>query len=596
MSTSNGQARVTRFFESLPTAAGIFVVLMALGTLSEWYAGVDPAGDLFPGGGTAMLPITCVLFVLSGAALALPAEQTDAGRYDTASSSGQRGSGGGGGGGGGGAVRKWLVPSRSSFGRLAIVLALGVAAIAITEGASWLLGRNIGLDLLLFPRELSRLPWEPLGRPRVSVLVGFLLASAGLITTRLDRRPHGVAEQWLGLGTAVAGFLGVIGHSFGVLELYAQQRYTEMPVSTAVAMCVLGLGIILSRRRGGLARLLADSGAAGTVTRRLVPAAVLVPFILGWGRVFGERSGWYDTAAGVSLYVLANIAILLWLVSWAANMALQSDWVREQSLAREQAAREAAEGANLAKGNFLAVMSHELRTPLSAIIGYEELLADGITGPVSEPQKHQLARIKASAQHLLQLIDQILSYSRIEAGREMLQMDEVDANELASDAASIVEPLAEDKGLALETGLCGYALPMLTDSGKVRQILVNLLSNAIKFTPSGQVRIAVEHDAGNVRYVVSDSGIGIAPEHRERIFDAFWQVEQPSTRRVGGTGLGLSVTRRLAVLLGGDVELASVVGEGSTFTVTLPLEAPASERTELAARAAARIAGGIGVG
>ncbi len=138
----------------------------------------------------------------------------------------------------------------------------------------------------------------------------------------------------------------------------------------------------------------------------------------------------------------------------------------------------------------------------------------------------------------------------------------------------LVEPLAREKGLPLEVVATGYALPMSTDGGKVRQILVNLLSNSVKFTPAGRVTLIVQHDGGVVRYVVRDTGIGIAQEHRDQIFDAFWQVEQPSTRRVGGTGLGLSVTRRLARLLGGDVTMESSVGEGSAFTVTLPIEMP----------------------
>jgi len=134
---------------------------------------------------------------------------------------------------------------------------------------------------------------------------------------------------------------------------------------------------------------------------------------------------------------------------------------------------------------------------------------------------------------------------------------------------------------------------MGTDGGKVRQILVNLLSNAVKFTNAGRVRLLVQHDGATVRYIVSDTGIGIAPEHRDRIFEAFWQVEQPSTRRVGGTGLGLSVTRRLARLLGGDVAMTSVVGEGSVFTVTLPLEAPAIAAIRAATAAAESARGAV---
>lgn len=543
MSTSSGQARVTRFFEQLPLAAGVFVALIAVGTLSEWYAGFNPLGEFFPGG-IAMIPLTCVMFILSGTSLALP-----------------------------------TVGSRTHVVRgVAVALALAVVVISLIEAASSYMGRNLGLDLLLFPRELARAPWQPRGRLATNTIVAFLFAGSGLVVAHLDRREDGYAEQWLGLAAGTTGFLGVVGYAFGITQFYSLGRYTGMALTTAVCLCMLGAGIIFTRRRRGLAQLLADPGAAGTVARRLVPAAVLVPFVLGWGRLVGERSGWYDTSFGISLYVIGTIAILLWLVSWAAKMARQSDRVREELLAGEQAAREAAEGANIAKTNFLAVMSHELRTPLSAIIGYEELLADEITGPVSDAQKHQLSRIKASAQHLLQLIDQILSYSRIDAGKEVVRMEDVDANEIASDAATLVEPLAREKGLPLEVVPTGYALPMSTDSGKVRQILINLLSNAVKFTSVGRVTLAVQHDGPMVRYVVSDTGIGIAAEHRDHVFDAFWQVEQPSTRRVGGTGLGLSVTRRLARLLGGTVEVESVVGQGSDFTVTLPLEVGASAR------------------
>lgn len=561
MSTSRPQARVTRFFELLPLAAGVFVALIAAGTLGEWNAGFDPVDEFFPGG-VAMVPLTSVLFLLAGGSLALQA-----------------------------AIAAVVGDGRSRWLRwTAVALAAAAGVVALIELLAWAYSRNLGLDLMLFPTAMLQSPWEPPGRPGINTVVAFVLASAGLFVVHLDRRTYGRVEQWLGLGTGLLGFLAVIGYAFGIASFYSTGRYNGMAISTAVCLCVLGGGIILSRRREGLPWLLADAGAAGTVARRLVPAAVLVPFLLGWARLFGERWGWYDTAFGVSFYVLANIAILLWLVSWAAKLAMQGDLVREQILAREQAGREAAEGANIAKGNFLAVMSHELRTPLSAIIGYEELLADGITGPVTDAQRHQLARIKASAQHLLQLIDQILTYSRIDAGREVLRLDDVDANELASDAASLVEPLASDKGLALEITLLGYHLPMSTDAGKVRQIIVNLLSNAVKFTSSGTVQMKLYHDGATVRYVVSDTGVGIAQENLDHIFEAFWQVEQSSTRRTGGTGLGLSVTRRLANLLGGDISVESDLGSGSTFTVTLPLELSASGHARRSA------ATGVGVG
>jgi signal transduction histidine kinase len=371
-------------------------------------------------------------------------------------------------------------------------------------------------------------------------------------------------------------FLSLIGYAFGAIRSFAFISGTNMALFTAVTMLVTSVGIVFTRVGRGLPALMTDAGAAGSVTRRLVPAAVLVPFLLGWALVYGERMSMFHVSVGISVYVILNVAVFLWLVRWAARIARETDQVREEMLSREQAAREAAETANLSKSNFLAVMSHELRTPLSAVIGYEELLVDEIAGPVNEAQRHQLGRIKASAQHLLDLIDQILSYSRIDAGREELHLEPSSANALADDASNLVEPLARANGLALVIAPSEADVTLRTDPSKVRQILVNLLSNAVKFTPDGTVTLRVSPNGQYVHYIVRDTGIGIAPEHLERIFDAFWQVERPSTRRIGGTGLGLSVTRRLVRLLGGDVFVESEVGHGTAFTVMLPLESPPS--------------------
>jgi signal transduction histidine kinase len=220
------------------------------------------------------------------------------------------------------------------------------------------------------------------------------------------------------------------------------------------------------------------------------------------------------------------------------------------------------------------VMSHELRTPLAAIMGYQELLADGITGPITEAQGQQLGRIKASARHLLSLIDEILTFTRLDAGRETLFIEPMDVQKSMSQAAEIVEPLVDAKKLELKMVAPSPPVSIESDPTKVRQILVNLLSNAVKFTDSGSVTLEGKSLKNEVQLIVSDTGIGIQPDNLNRIFDPFWQVEQKATRRATGTGLGLTVCRRLANLMGGDVAVTSTPGEGTTFTVTLPLKAP----------------------
>ena len=232
---------------------------------------------------------------------------------------------------------------------------------------------------------------------------------------------------------------------------------------------------------------------------------------------------------------------------------------------------ERAEAASRAKTDFLAVMSHELRTPLNAIVGYADLLQTAVSGPLTETQKMHLSRIRSSSFHLLDLIQDVLSFSRIEAGREELRVADVEVQQLARDAQAYIEHQCAEKGLQQELQLPEKRIVMVTDPAKVRQILLNLLTNACKFTDSGHVRLKVYKDGEDVFFEVNDSGPGIAQQHLDMIFEPFTQIDQSTTRIKGGAGLGLPVSRRLAHLLGGELIVESTVGAGSTFTLRLPL-------------------------
>jgi PAS domain S-box-containing protein len=253
------------------------------------------------------------------------------------------------------------------------------------------------------------------------------------------------------------------------------------------------------------------------------------------------------------------------------DLVLAEELARRAALAVDNARLyEAASTANRAKADFLAVMSHELRTPLNAILGYTELLEMGVPQPLPAESRRPVERIGASARHLLQIIEQILAFSRLDVGREEVQPVEVDVVELARDAAALIQPLSEQKGLRFTISLPSRAIVIRTDPGKLRQILLNLLSNAIKFTEAGSVGLSVVDARNRVNLRVRDSGIGIPAAQLELIFEPFWQGDRVLTRASGGTGLGLSVTRQLAELLGGEVRVESQPGEGSTFNVQLP--------------------------
>jgi PAS domain S-box-containing protein len=228
-----------------------------------------------------------------------------------------------------------------------------------------------------------------------------------------------------------------------------------------------------------------------------------------------------------------------------------------------------AQAASQAKTDFMATMSHELRTPLTALTGYGELLAEEIVGPLTEQQADVVERMRSVTHHLAVVIDEILTFSNLEAGRETVRCMPVDLSVLIQSVLAVVEPLARTKGLALPVHVPG-SLQLTTDPDKVRQILVNLVGNAIKFTDAGHVRLDVCPNGERVTFRVEDTGIGIRAADRSRLFQPFTQLESGLTRKHGGTGLGLFISRRLAELLGGEVTVESQVNEGSVFTLTLP--------------------------
>ncbi|MBW3572002.1 MAG: hypothetical protein KY467_12940, partial [Gemmatimonadetes bacterium] len=244
----------------------------------------------------------------------------------------------------------------------------------------------------------------------------------------------------------------------------------------------------------------------------------------------------------------------------------------EELLDEANLARHEAETANRARKAFLGTISHEFRTPLNAVQGFADLLTAEAAGPLNEKQRHKVERIRGASDHLLTLIDEILTFAQQQSGRSELRIREVDLAAVVREAAMIVKPLAAAKGLDLPLLVPEGPLPFHTDPGKVRLIILNLAANAVKFTEAGEVRLelAVDVEDRSLLLRVGDTGRGIAPEHAECVFDPFWQVDQ-TDGRAGGTGLGLAVARQLAGLLDGELTMESEPGAGSVFTVRLPV-------------------------
>jgi signal transduction histidine kinase len=253
--------------------------------------------------------------------------------------------------------------------------------------------------------------------------------------------------------------------------------------------------------------------------------------------------------------------------------------VTQQKLAEHNAhelqvartARHNAEAANLSKAQFLAVMSHELRTPLNAISGYAELIELGLRGPVTEAQINDLQKIRRSKEHLLGLINDILSFARIEAGSIQLDIKEVLAAEVIHTVHSMVEPSTKEKQIVFEVPLKMGHVVAFADRERTQQILTNLVCNAVKFTPArGKVELRCEQLGDRIQFEVHDTGVGIPAEKLESVFEPFVQLQQEPKSRNDGMGLGLYISRSLAAAMGGALTVESRVGEGSVFRLTLP--------------------------
>ncbi|HFE46697.1 MAG TPA: hybrid sensor histidine kinase/response regulator, partial [Nannocystis exedens] len=256
-----------------------------------------------------------------------------------------------------------------------------------------------------------------------------------------------------------------------------------------------------------------------------------------------------------------------------------------------EAARQDAELANRSKSTFLATMSHELRTPLNAIIGYAELITEEFEAE-DDALIRDIERIRLSARHLLGLINDVLDISKIEAGEVVIESYRFQITEVVLEACAAIEPLLSRGGNHLVIEIDSELGTANTDKLKIRQILINLLGNAAKFTEKGTIALGARLvDAEQVEFWIRDSGIGISPEQQERLFEPFVQAEDSTARRFGGTGLGLTICRHFAELLGGTIEIESEVGKGSVFTVRLPIEAPAQPRDRQAGGRGNRLSG-----
>ena len=403
----------------------------------------------------------------------------------------------------------------------------------------------------------------------------YLLAGMGLYVT------FGLLD--LTVGGGVTAYLLVIRYGvvcpivFGIFGLTFLKDFHRIgQAALAAAMLVTGMGVVVmtaimdppfnSQYYAGIVMVVIYSGS---LIRLKFRHAVLISVLLVAS--YQVSALWLNPIAPnmlVSNDFFLGMATLVGLFSGY----IQEIWVRRAYASRKvvDEARQAADAANRAKSEFLATMSHEIRTPLNGVLGMVQAMSQD---PLSAPQRERLDVIGQSGEMLLAILNDILDLSKIEAGRLDLEEVEFDVEALVAGVRTTFEPLTDGQGLEFQVEVAPeVAGTYRGDALRVRQILHNLISNAVKFTAAGSVTVRIDAGEGDmVRLSVADTGIGMSPDHIGRLFDKFVQADSSTTRRYGGTGLGLAICRELCGAMGGAISVESEPGQGSRFTVLLPL-------------------------
>lgn len=403
--------------------------------------------------------------------------------------------------------------------------------------------------------------------------------AAGMLRGAVERKVMArVGEGWGFVFPAVATLTTTAWAVAPLLAWFSDHPFSN-PV--AVGLLISGYVLVFSQLRSSPKQALLISSPYSAVT------VVFLATTWGTGNFWPLVSLLPLTASG--LFVLVTMTLL-------REDKIRSIQAQQSELIAElEAARDKADAANAAKSSFLGVISHELRTPMNGVLGAAQLMT---ATHLDATQREYLSIIRNSGDNLLALLNDILDMTKIEAGKMTFEIVDVDVQELTRRATSACGAAAEAKGITFACEVEGEVPEVVRgDPLRVSQVVQNLLSNAVKFTDSGEVRYTIRGERLSERrcrfaFEVHDTGAGIAPEDLERLFQPFTQVDASSTRRFGGTGLGLTIARRMAQIMGGDIEVRSVLGQGSTFTFTCEAEVVSWAQAEPVEEITAEIEGG----
>jgi signal transduction histidine kinase len=449
---------------------------------------------------------------------------------------------------------------------IACVCAFFVCLIGLLSFCEYLFGWNLGIDQLLFKELVGAKGTSFLGRMAPTVALNFIIIGLALLLLDVKSKHNCYPSQCLMLLAGTISFFALIGYAYGFKLFYEVSTYTAMALSTTILFNITFLGILFARPNNGFMMLLASESISGRMLRWLLCTTIVIMFILGYLNIEGERLGLYESVAGTAVFTTIRIIIFVILI-WMVAKLLDK---MEEAL---RAAKEVAAVAERAKSEFISSMSHELRTPLNSIIGFSRVMETEHYGKLNEKYKEYIKYILEGGQDLLNLINDILDLSKIEAGKMELNLTKLDITALLDRLVNIVKEKAETHSIKMQLKIAPNVPGEIeVDERKIKQVLFNFLSNAFKFTPEGG-SISLEAKMisdKEIEFSVIDNGPGIKNENQAKLFVSFERLN--STKE--GSGLGLALSKRIVSLWNGKIGLVSPPEGKETgcrfyFTITI---------------------------
>ena len=516
-------------------------VLLGLVVLVGWLFDIESLKSVLPGY-VSMKANTAICFVLSGASLLIG----------------------------------YILKPRSWTKKCSISLSMVAIAIAGVTLLEYISGHSFGLDELFF-RDSPNAPFTSSpGRMAPNSALCFVLLNSALLF--LYRGTRGILlAHGLTLVALFITLLASIGYLFNVQVFISFLSLTGMALHTAAGFWILGGAILCARpRKGFVAAIMADT-SGGLIARNLLAPSIIAPLLFGWIAYYGYSLSFYDAGFTASIIVLSSMVVVGVLAARSIielnRIDLERKRLDEARLNADVREVGALEASRL-KSEFVANVSHEIRTPMNGVLGMTSLLLDS---NLTREQRENVETIRQSGDALLTLVNEILDFSKIEAGKIVLDQKPFSLSMCVDEVINLLSLTARRNKINLISFIEPHVVEaFLGDAARVRQILLNLIGNAVKFTEVGEVTLQVtsspvKDNIYRLEFLISDTGLGISPEALSRLFQPFQQGDASATRKHGGTGLGLTISKSLVQLMGGEITVSSSVGVGSIFRFSLVL-------------------------